>query len=346
MHKINKFIPMSGHHCITNSLRQIFYFCDYPISEAMLFGIGRGINFLYLNLSNSPMISGRIKPFEFEQNIADALKIDLKLRKPASSKTAMKKLIKSINSDSPVLVYVDMAYLPFMNMPDSHFGGHSIVVFGYDASKNIFLVSDRDGNDFAIQTPGGPVGNDFHEITYEDLEKARNSKFRPFPANNKYIEMDFGNVSQLSPEIIFNAIKQTTYDFLNPPAKLLGICGIEKFFKEIMKWKSFSEEKLKTAAITNYFMISRKGGTSGGALRKMYAEFLSEASQITNIPSLMEISEQFLDISKLWDNIADKFMHLHEKPDTNIIDTIQDVICKIYIMEKEAFEELNKIATR
>ena len=36
----------------------------------MLFGIGSGLSFIYINLASSPMISGRIKPFEFESKLS------------------------------------------------------------------------------------------------------------------------------------------------------------------------------------------------------------------------------------------------------------------------------------
>ena len=44
---IEDFIPQGGKHCITNALKQVLSYYDYPISEAMIFGIASGLSFLY-----------------------------------------------------------------------------------------------------------------------------------------------------------------------------------------------------------------------------------------------------------------------------------------------------------
>ena len=70
---IEDFTPQGGKHCITNSLKQIFTYYGYPMSEEMIFGLASGLSFLYLNQSDSPMVNGRIKVFEFEENWQSAL---------------------------------------------------------------------------------------------------------------------------------------------------------------------------------------------------------------------------------------------------------------------------------
>ncbi len=62
---IQDFVPQGGKHCITNSLKQIFSFYGYPLSEEMMFGLASGLSFLYLNQSSSPMVNGRTKVFDF-----------------------------------------------------------------------------------------------------------------------------------------------------------------------------------------------------------------------------------------------------------------------------------------
>ncbi len=44
-----------------------------------------------------------------------------------------------------VLVYLDMGFLPYPEIPaDYHFGGHAVVVAGYDPHTMRVLVADRD----------------------------------------------------------------------------------------------------------------------------------------------------------------------------------------------------------
>ncbi len=56
MKKVTGFVPSGGAHCITNSLKQIFQFNGYTISEQTIFGTGEGISFVYVNLSYAPMM--------------------------------------------------------------------------------------------------------------------------------------------------------------------------------------------------------------------------------------------------------------------------------------------------
>jgi len=266
---IKDFVPSGGKHCITSSLKQIFHYYNYPISEEMLFGIGSGIGFAYINLANSPMISGRIKPLELEEKIAKRLNIGIRYKTSKKYEITFEKTKKLIDGNKPVMVYVDMPYLQYLNLPtNSHFGGHSIVIFGYDESKKLFYVSDRDNSDNPIRTPKGKISENYHLVSFDEMKNARSSNFRPFPANNKYLEFDFGDIQSVTKNTVYDAIRETCECMLNPPAQLLGINGIKKFSKELLKWSIFDKNKLKLAGITNYFMVSADGGTGGGIFRK------------------------------------------------------------------------------
>ena len=79
---ISEFKPMGGKHCITNALKQVFEYYQIPMTEAMLFGMGTALGFACINLAHSPMISGRSKPIEFEQKLAERLQIEINCRQP------------------------------------------------------------------------------------------------------------------------------------------------------------------------------------------------------------------------------------------------------------------------
>ncbi len=341
---IEKFIPRGGHHCITNSLSQIFAFHGYPISEQLLFGLGSGLGFVYVNLSGAPMISGRIKPVEFENNISQRLGIGIKVKKPKNSKVAFEKLKASIFNLKPVMLYVDMPFLPYLNMPDSsHFGGHSIVVFGFDDHERCFYVSDRDHSNWKIHTPKGEIGADFHKVSYEELERARNSSFRPFPANNKWVDFDFKDQKPIGRDNLYEAIRINIETMLHSPANLLGISGIRKFARETRKWKKFDIEKKKLAGITNYFMISSQGGTGGGAFRKMYGEFLLEASEISEETALARSGKQFLLIAELWDAIAAALMEVYNTGSDAVLKGLEPMLADIAEKEEIELKRLKQI---
>lgn len=142
---VENFVPQGGKHCITNSLKQIFTYYGYPMSEELMFGLASGLSFLYLNQAASPMINGRTKVFEFEKMLADRLQITIHCRAGKNYERIFQTTKQMIDAGEPVLVYVDMPFLPYLGLDaQSHFGGHAIVLFGYDEEQHKFLVSDRD----------------------------------------------------------------------------------------------------------------------------------------------------------------------------------------------------------
>lgn len=335
---IKNFVPQGGNHCITNSLKQIFTYYGYPLSEAMLFGLASGLSFLYLNQSSSPMISGRTKVFEFEKKLAKRLHIEIHCKSSKDYSKVLEKTKQMIDEDNPILIYVDMPYLKYLGLnKNSHFGGHAVVLFGYDDIEKKFYISDRDNHDFFIRVPQGEIAKDFHLVSYEELQKARSSTFRPFPATNKYLTFDFSGYQGITKSSLQEAIKETCTTMLNPPAQLLGINGILKFSREIKKWKNFSPQKLRLAGTTNYFQISKDGGTGGGIFRKMYGEFLVEANTVLKDQRVLEIGNMFIEVSFLWDVIADDLWQLSLHGDSNCLDKISMSIMEIYDIEKNLY---------
>ncbi|EPZ58946.1 A predicted NlpC/p60-like peptidase family protein [[Clostridium] sordellii ATCC 9714] len=74
---IENFKPTGGKHCITTALKQVFNYYDYPITEEMIFGIGSGLSFCYINLDKSPMVSGRTNLLNLKKNLGKDLILKL-----------------------------------------------------------------------------------------------------------------------------------------------------------------------------------------------------------------------------------------------------------------------------
>lgn len=341
---IKDFIPSGGRHCITTALKQIFTYYGYPLSEDMLFGLGEGLDFTYVNLANSPMVSGRTKIIEFEQTLAQRLGIAIKISMGKDYGRIFSAARRMIDANQPVLVYVDMPYLPYLSMSESgHFGGHAVVIFGYDDEEARFYVSDRDHSEYPIHTPKGIIAEDYHFVGYEQMQQARTSSFRPFPANNKYIsQIDFKDYQGVRPEMLLSAVSGVCRKMLMPPAKLKGIKGIEKFSKEIVKWASFDKDKLKRAGVTNYFQINKEGGTGGGIFRKMFGNFLLESSDLLYNNIIRENGMEYISLSKRWDRLADDMWKLSAGGDAAQLSDMSQVVKMLHDRELELLIDLQK----
>lgn len=181
-------------------------------------------------------------------------------------------------------------------------------------------------------------------VDYDDIERARSSSFRPFPAKNKYLCIDLQGYRAVNQEVLREAILDTCESMLYPPAQLLGVCGILKFSREVCRWKVFSQKKRKLAGIINYFQIHEKGGTGGGIFRRMYGDFLKEAAGIWQNNRLVELGEQFIAVSFLWDAVAELLWKLSQTGDIQLLDMISERVQVIYERETELYQALYALA--
>ena len=85
-------------HCITNAMKQIFNFYGHPLSEEMLFGLGEGLDFAYINMAHSPMVSGRSKIMEFEGILSKRLGVGMKFRKGRDNNKSFEAARKMLSS--------------------------------------------------------------------------------------------------------------------------------------------------------------------------------------------------------------------------------------------------------
>ena len=101
---VDNFQPAGGMHCITNAMKQIFNFYGHPLSEEMLFGLGEGLDFAYINMAHSPMVSGRSKIMEFEGILSKRLGVGMKFRKGRDNNKSFEAARKMIDGNQPVLI--------------------------------------------------------------------------------------------------------------------------------------------------------------------------------------------------------------------------------------------------
>ncbi len=317
----------------------------YALSEELLFGLASGLSFVYLNSAAGPLISGRKKVGAFEATLAQRLHITIRCRTCKNSARAEDTARRMLDAQEPVLVYVDMPYLPYLSLAESsHFGGHAVVLCGYDGEARQFYVSDRDSEARPISTPKGPVGQAYHRVSYSDLAKARASAHRPFPANNRYLTFSFDGYHAPDEAVLRAAIRETCETMLAPPAHLLGLAGIAKFSRALRQWRHLPPEKLRAAGMANYFQISRDGGTGGGIFRQLYGDFLKEAAPLLEEERLVPLSGRFGRIARQWDAVAAGLRELSRTEDTGLLPGLSAAVAGLGEQEREAYTALREIA--
>ncbi|MFQ6052228.1 MAG: BtrH N-terminal domain-containing protein [Candidatus Hydrothermarchaeota archaeon] len=378
---IQGFNQFGGKHCQTAALKNILGYHGLHLSEEMLLGLGGGIGFIYwyMKLMPSPFIGTRYgKVDEFLLNICRRIGTEGSIFQTTSITKGYEKLKKLLREDEPAYVFVDMAYLPYMALPETaHFGGHTVVIFGLDEEEDKVYISDR--------------GENAVTASIEDLKKARGSKFPPFPTKNKMLEIKYPSKIRNLEGGIREGIRECCTNMLKPPIKNIGLKGMKKWAGIVPKWpRQFNRLNL-FGCLFNTFIYIEIGGTGGSAFRPMYAKFLEEASSIINKPALNDVARLLRESGKVWSGIAtaalpdswptlkrirelsieknrifeeqkpralDKIKKinvqldglmkkaeedLQEKDLTLLLADLQEKISECYEIEKKAFERLNEI---
>jgi hypothetical protein len=289
------------HHCVTGSVKHIYDHHGYPISEDLLLGLGRGIGFVYFHIKGAdPFYGGRanhVGPGEegLEKSIGRRTGVVVESHTTSSAIKAQRSLRELLAAGEPVLVYLDMGFLPYFDFPEEfHFGGHVVVVAGFDPATEEVLVADRD------TTP--------HPVAWDVLERARGSRFKPFPPQHRWYTFDFGSAHRPTAGDVRTAISETCRGMLEPPISNLGVRGIRKAAARSRRWpEAFDDTTLRRVCSGVALFIDHRGGTGGGIFRYMYARFLREAAVIGAEPRLAALAPQLTAIGDRWEQVAAAF---------------------------------------
>ena len=321
-------------HCVTGSMRHIYAYHNHPISEEMLLGLGGGVGFMYWHMKGiDPFLGGRAKGRSgqgFEQGAGSRTGVLVEEFSTSSVHKAEDSLMALLEDEQPVMVQVDMGFLPYFDFGgfDYHFGGHMIVVCGYDNKSNQVIVADRD--------------KALHAISLEDLRKACGSKHKPFPPKHRWFTLDFTKKRLPSSEEVVAAIAEQTEAMLTPPIKNLGVKGIKKAAQMIPQWLDSADDVASRRGLfNNYIFIDATGGTGGGLFRYMFSRFLQEAADITGMQELGESSAAFQTIGDKWQALAKVFYQGSEEGDSPTLRaTIKEALMDISDLEASAWADL------
>jgi hypothetical protein len=335
---------LDGYHCQTNSLAKIFYHAGHPLSEDMLLGLGAGMGFIYwkmkMQTGSYVFIGGRGNNKEFFNDLGKRTGVDIAILSTSSSRKASVSLLAKLEKEEPVMLFGDMGFLPWFDLPDDyHFGGHTFLVCGFDG-VNTVLVSDID------QKATGLKPGFYYPMTLDQLRQARESPHKPFPPKNKYLEFDFKRFRNPRAEEVLSAIQQTVDSQLYPPIKNIGVKGLRHTSKELLKWPDMFEELELRMNLFSLYIFIEIGGTGGGCFRYMYSRFLHEAMKLTGITTLGHAAEMFHNAGKKFTQLGLMFQ------DAETLENIEEKITiasqqleNLARIEEEAYCILKKIAS-
>ncbi|HUX98987.1 MAG TPA: BtrH N-terminal domain-containing protein [Candidatus Deferrimicrobium sp.] len=265
---IEGFKHKMGGHCESTSMRDVLEYIGLPLSEPMVFALDATMGFSFFKGSTAgslPFFMGGKQGTITENSLAcRVLGVNITEEQFQSADAAWKRSKQLLQSNIPLLVRIEMAYLPYVDLPKGeYFGGHIMSLVGFD-DKNAFLY-ERD-----IQEPV--------ELPVEVLLKARSSKEdRWFPPRNVHYILEKKEKRPPLSAAIKLAIQQNVKNMLATSVNNLGLRGMKMFIQSIPSWKELLGGKTK-ALVTLQLLYGyiEEFGTGGALFRNLFGDFLEE----------------------------------------------------------------------
>ena len=369
---IDNFFHKVGYHCESSSMRDLFEFYGFPMSESMAFGIDATMGFGFFDTtssvsfipeSNIPFFLGG-KQGTIEPNSLACRLLGITLRKQSftSADKAWEESKKLISQDTPLILQIDLGYLPYLQTEGNfHFGGHAITLAGYNEEEGIAYVGDSEYDGF-------------QKIAIEQLKNGRSSDFGPKfmrPKNTQFsmTRRPDGKHPPLAAGVKV-AIQKVVTNMLRPSVNSNGIQGLKLFASSIPQWqdklkgeskdpqgKIISRSRLMFELLHGYIETWGTGGSSFRNLYKKYLEELLTHPELKEGPKAWTTKEFKIlegcipiidDSAKDWTIIAEtlKIAADEYKDDClNQVDLndLQNVAYNILSKEEELFKKLSKI---
>lgn len=258
------------------------------LSEAMLFGLGSGLSFIYWDSKSMgfPFLGGRVKPFELTRNLARTLELELLVQETTSPRRAWESVAASIDAGRPVGLQLDSYYLDYFSSK-VHFGGHVVAMYGYDDHDAYLVDTDQQGG--AVST------------TLTSLAEARAAR-GPMTAKHRSFTITAPRqLPSLAAQVV-PAISTCADAFLHPPIANLGHRGIAKAGKQVRRWLERTDDPQRD--LPQAALLMEKAGTGGALFRNLYSDLLGECTQLLDSTELRTGHRLYGEAAALWTEVA------------------------------------------
>lgn len=261
-----------GTHCGSASMRNLLGFAGLPLSESACFGLGSGAHFLYIpDFPVTPGVVFHGRSLDMEEALMDALGLPFTETSEPDPEKAWEASKAAVASGTPVLVNCDIFDLPYFKT-ETHFPGHRLVLAGFDDEAGEAILADTEFDNLQA-------------VPVASFLRARNSPLPPYPMENRMGVVSVGRVPRPLAEAAPIALRKASRRMSDPAeGALAGFAGIDRVVDDLPRWPEMTPSWLFAARFA-YQIIERRG-TGGGFFRRLYADFLDEASVV--VPSIAE----------------------------------------------------------
>ncbi|HPM75949.1 MAG TPA: BtrH N-terminal domain-containing protein [bacterium] len=277
-----------GNHCATTAISLLLAHHGHAISEAMCLGLGAGLDFFYVvdeSLSPTRIVMGRMG--DLEVDCFRRLGVPVAVRTTADDALAWRWVRDEIDAGRPAMIQVDIRWLDYYRTK-THFGGHKVLVVGYDERAQTATISD---NEFP----------DLQTLPLASLARARTHTAPPWILQNNFYDVRIPPaltpLEQAAPAAIAACSARLSAD----RGPTVGLAGMARAAAEMESWAQAPDWSWSARFA---YQVIEKRGTGGGAFRTMYAAFLDQARPYCADIERLELAPRMREVAAAWTALA------------------------------------------
>lgn len=326
-----------GEHCGSTAMRNLIqHYCGLDLPEAVVFGLGSGLDFLLLEsekIEPALLLFGR--SVSMETDLAAALGIDYRERPEADDDEAWQRVRAEVAQGRPTMLSGDAYYLTYRDFR-VHFPSHRFVLLGFDDAEQVAIVADRLDPEpqrcsyRALRLSRNPpsfistrnLWGKFHDTRVgRSMEAAYASAIQANARRMLGSEASGPSPSEANPDLQFSR----------------GLSGLSELARQLPEWPRRDDLELLASYASQCI---EKFGTGGGNFRTLYAAFLHEARAV--VPSLVDTEAPDLAArsSARWTELSRYLKELGVSRSPDVAARCRDAVTEILALETRLFESL------
>ena len=318
-----------GVHCGSTALADALRAGGVEVSEPMAFGLGAGLGFYYLAspvLSPSHQIIGRSARLEVAA--CEALGVPCAERAGAGEEAAWEEVRAALHRGVAPVLSTDLSELPYWRSR-TRFGGHRVVLAGYDEDRGVALLGDTDR----------PC---LEEVPLEALDRARASIAPPFGIEGRpWLEIAPRGPARPLPDALRDALARQAREMLLDADGAAGVSALERFAAELPEWHvRASDETDRRWCFRFAYQVIDLRGTGGGLFRGLYARFLREAEATLPGLAALGLAARMEALAAGWSRLAAGLRDAGEAPGAGAPPALATQASALASAERRFFEDL------
>jgi hypothetical protein len=275
-------------HCESGVVANLLRQRNIEISEAMAFGIGRGLFFGYfpfIRINGLPLVTYRSVAGQIIGQFSRLPGFTLQWQTFRDRDRAMSELDAVLAAGHPVGLQTGVFWLPyFPRALRFHFNAHNLVVYG------------KQGDDYLISDPVFPAPV---RCAAPDLARARFASGALAPRGKMYYYTTTPEHFDCRPHLR-GGIRGVCRAMLGSRFPLIGTRGIRFLAGRLQRWPARLGRERAILHLGHVVRMQEEIGTGGAGFRFMFAAFLQESAELLHEQLLQDSSVALVGAGDLW----------------------------------------------